>query len=103
MRIGVDATCWANARGYGRFARELLRAMVVEGASHEFVCFVDDHSARCFDLSGAGVRMVVVPQTAPPTTAASANGSRSLGDMWRRTRAVAREGLDVFITPSVYT
>ena len=103
MRIGVDATCWANARGYGRFARELLRAMVVEGASHEFVCFVDDRSARCFDLSGAGVRMVVVPQTAPPTTAASANGSRSLGDMWRMTRAVAREGLDVFFSPSVYT
>ena len=103
MRIGVDATCWANARGYGRFARELLRAMVVEGASHEFVCFVDDRAARCFDLTGAGVRMVVVHQTASPTTAASAAGSRSVGDMWRMTRAVAREELDVFFSPSVYT
>jgi alpha-1,3-rhamnosyl/mannosyltransferase len=103
MRIGVDATCWANGRGYGRFARELLRAMVVEGASHEFVCFVDDRAARCFDLSGAGVRMVVVHQTASPTTAASAAGSRSVGDMWRMTRAVAREQLDVFFSPSVYT
>ena len=103
MRIGVDATCWANARGYGRFARELLRAMVIEGASHEFVCFVDDRAARCFDLSGAGVRMVVVHQTASPTTAASAAGSRSVGDMWRMTRAVAREELDVFFSPSVYT
>ena len=103
MRIGVDATCWANSRGYGRFARELLRAMVVEGASHEFVCFVDDRAARCFDLSGAGVRMVVVPQSASPTTAASAAGSRSVGDMWRMTRAVARERLDVFFSPSVYT
>ena len=103
MRIGVDATCWANARGYGRFARELLRAMVVEGSSHEFVCFVDDRAARCFDLSGAGVRMVLVPQTASPTTAASAASSRSVGDMWRMTRAVAREELDVFFSPSVYT
>jgi len=103
MRIGVDATCWANGRGYGRFARELLRAMVVEGVSHQFVCFVDDRSARCFDLTGAGVHMVVVPQSASPTTAASANGSRSLGDMWRMTRAVAREELDVFFSPSVYT
>ena len=75
MRIGVDATCWANARGYGRFARELLRAMVVEGASHEFVCFVDDRSARCFDLAGAGVRRVLVRQSAAPTTAASVGGS----------------------------
>jgi glycosyltransferase involved in cell wall biosynthesis len=103
MRIGVDATCWANARGYGRFARELLRAMVIEGAAHEFVCFVDDRAARCFDLSGAGVRMVVVPQSASPTTAASAAGNRSVGDMWRMTRAVARERLDVFFSPSVYT
>src|SRR6476619_3906307 len=103
MRIGVDATCWANARGYGRFARELLRSMVVEGASHEFVCFVDDRAARCFDLTGKGVRMVVVPQSASPTTAASAAGSRSVGDMWRMTRAVARERLDVFFSPSVYT
>jgi alpha-1,3-rhamnosyl/mannosyltransferase len=103
MRIGVDATCWANGRGYGRFARELLRAMVAEGTSHEFVCFVDDRAARCFDLAGAGVRMVMVPQSASPTTAASADGSRSVGDMWRMTRAVARETLDVFFSPSVYT
>ncbi len=77
--------------------------MVVEESSHEFVCFVDDRAARCFDLSGACVRMVVVPQTASPTTAASAAGSRSVGDMWRMTRAVAREELDVFFSPSVYT
>ena len=28
MRIGVDATCWHNRRGYGRHARALLRALV---------------------------------------------------------------------------
>ena len=103
MRIGVDATCWANGRGYGRFARELLRAMVLEGTPHEFVCFVDDRAARCFDLTGPGVHMVIVPQSASPTTAASAAGSRSVGDMWRMTRAVGRERLDVFFSPSVYT
>ena len=103
MRIGVDATCWANARGYGRFARELMRAMVVEGSGHEFVCFMDDRAARCFDLSGAGVRMVVVPQSMSPTRAASAEGSRSVSDMWRMSRAVARQELDVFFSPSVYT
>lgn len=47
--------------------------------------------------------MVVVPQTASPTTAASATGNRSIGDMWRMTRAVGREELDVFFSPSVYT
>ena len=39
VRIGVDATCWANGRGYGRFARELMHAMTVMAPNHEFVCF----------------------------------------------------------------
>jgi glycosyltransferase involved in cell wall biosynthesis len=103
MRIGVDATCWANGRGYGRFARELVRAMVAEGGGHEFFCFVDDQAARCFDVGGSHVRMVVVPQTTSPTVAASAHGSRSIRDMLRMTRAVSRENLDVFFSPSVYT
>ena len=35
VRIGVDATCWANARGYGRFAREL---MATRSATSARVC-----------------------------------------------------------------
>src|SRR5215208_5516795 len=103
MRIGVDATCCANTRGYGRFARELLRALVVEGSGDEFVCFVDDRAARQFDLTAPNVRLVRVTQSMAPTEAASADGSRSLRDMWRLTRAVAREPLDVFFFPTVYT
>jgi glycosyltransferase involved in cell wall biosynthesis len=103
MRIGVDATCWANGRGYGRFARELLRAMVAEETPHEFVCFVDDRAARCFDVASPRVRTVVVSQSASPTAAASADGNRSVADMWRMTQAVAREPLDAFFSPSVYT
>lgn len=103
MRIGVDATCCANTRGYGRFARELLRALVVEGSGDEFVCFVDDRAARQFDLPAPNVRLVRVAQSVAPTEAASADGSRSLRDMWRLTRAVAREPLDVFFFPTVYT
>ena len=103
MRIGVDATCCANTRGYGRFARELLRALVAEGSGDEFVCFVDERAARQFDLAAPNVRLVRVAQSVAPTEAASANGSRSVRDMWRLTRAVAREPLDVFFFPTVYT
>src|SRR5688500_19431129 len=102
MRIGVDATCWANTRGYGRFARELLRAMVGV-ADHEFVCFVDDRAAATFDLVSERVRMVLVPQSRSPTQAASSDGNRAVADMLRLTLAVKRERLDVFFSPSVYT
>jgi hypothetical protein len=52
MRIGVDATCWANGRGYDRFVRQLLPAMAAHATSHTFVCFVGSRSA-----SAAGERL----------------------------------------------
>ena len=102
MRIGIDATCWANGRGYGRFTRELVTAMVAQGNGHEFVCFLDGRSAVRFDLAGRNVRTVVIDRTAPRPTA-SQNGYRSPLDMLRLSRAIARESLDVFFAPSIYT
>lgn len=103
MRIGVDVTCWANARGYGRFARELVGEMVARSPGDEFVCFADERAADLFDLRAPNVRLVRVAQRVSPTQAASANGSRSPADMLRFTRAVWRERLAVFFCPSVYT
>lgn len=101
MRIAVDAACLANERGYGRFARELLHAMIEQSPLDEFVLFADRRAAAKVDLPGA--RVVVVEQETSPTLAASADGSRSLGDMLRFSKAVWREHPDVFFSPSVYT
>ena len=49
MRIGVDATCWANRRGYGRYARELVTAMTEAAPDDEFVCFLDARAAARFE------------------------------------------------------
>lgn len=103
MRVGVDACCWANGRGYGRFTRELLRQMVVQAPADEFVCFLDPWAAASFDLEASNVRAVSVALSAAPTSAAAADGYRSPLDLFRLTRAVAREPLDVFFSPSVYT
>ena len=103
MRIGVDATCWANGRGYGRYTRHLLPALVSLGRHHEFVCFLDARAADTFDLKAPNLRAVLVKQSRSPTEAASADGNRSPADMLRMTGAVWRERLDVFFSPSVYT
>jgi glycosyltransferase involved in cell wall biosynthesis len=103
MRIGVDACCWANRRGYGRFTRELLTAMVPLAPADEFLCFLDPLAASRFELQAPNVRRVVVAQRAAPTEAAAAEGYRSPLDMLRLTRAVWRERPDVFFSPSVYT
>ena len=103
LRIGVDASCWANGRGYGRFTQELLRAMVEMAPEHTFVCFVDSAVEQIWDLVAPNVSLVRVPQSATPTDAASADGNRGPADILRFTRAVWGETLDVFFSPSVYT
>ena len=103
MRIGIDATCWANTRGYGRYTRELVEAMVSEGREHQFLCFLDELSAAGFRLSAPNLTTVVVDQVKAPTLAASSGSRRSVRDMLRLTSAVRRARPDVFFSPSVYT
>jgi glycosyltransferase involved in cell wall biosynthesis len=103
LRIGVDGSCWANRRGYGRFTRELVRAMVAAAPGDEFTCFVDEASRRSWDLEAPNVRLVLVPQSAAPTDAASADGNRSPADILRFSAAALAEPMDVFFSPSIYT
>ena len=102
MRIGVDATSWVNRRGYGRFARNVVRRLVALDAENEYVLFIDAESAAGAELpSGADVRRV--PLRRPPAVAAAADSSRPLGDLLRLTLAASRSRLDVFLFPSFYT
>jgi len=102
MRVGVDAACWSNKRGYGRFTRGLLNAFVESNTKHELIFFVDSQTAGDGDLP-SNVRTVVVNTGDRPTEAASASDSRSIKDLLAMTRAVAGQSLDAFFFPSVYT
>jgi glycosyltransferase involved in cell wall biosynthesis len=101
MRIGVDATCWTNRRGYGRFARSLLRPTVALDRENHYTFFVDDASDE-FPFPD-GVDIVRVASTVPTVKAAAADGSRSPRDLWACSRAFSRAGLDLFFFPSVYS
>jgi glycosyltransferase involved in cell wall biosynthesis len=103
MNIGVDATCFANPRGYGRFTKQVLTAMVDRSPDDTFVCFLDSRAAGEFNLDRPNVRRVVVSLGSSPTLAASATGHRSIADLLRLTRAVRHENPHVFFSPSVYT
>lgn len=103
MRIAVDATCWANPRGYGRFARELVRAMTALAPSDEFICIGDRRAFDAWPHRDDNQRLVEVEQSQSPTLAAAADGHRSPGDMLRLTRAVWRSRARVFFSPSVYS
>ena len=67
LRIGIDGSCWANRRGYGRFTRELLCALRLD--------------APCPTFRPASRNGLVPPPQAPliarPEVLASAFGDRS--------------------------
>jgi glycosyltransferase involved in cell wall biosynthesis len=102
MIIGIDACCWSNRRGFGRFTRELVTELVASDPTTEFILFADAETAASADFP-KGARIEVAPTTVAPTTAASATGRRSVRDMWTLTRTVASCDLDVFFFPAVYS
>jgi glycosyltransferase involved in cell wall biosynthesis len=102
MRIGIDACCWSNRRGFGRFTRELVAHMVAGFPGHEFVLFMDRRTAQDYQFP-AGACIQVVDTRRQPTRAAAADSARSPADLWRMSRAVSRQALDVFFFPAVYS
>ena len=88
MRVGIDGSCLANRRGFGRFARQLLAALAEVPNPHEVVVFVDRPSAESVAIPEAFEKVVVAVGEAP-TRAASAAGRRRLRDMLAMGRAVA--------------
>jgi len=102
MQIGVDASCWSNKRGFGRFTRELLTALLDRDTRDEYVFFVDSQS-RCEWAFPRKARVVVATTNASAVESASASGRRSLSDVWSMSRAVWQNKIDVFFFPTVYT
>src|SRR5262249_13621786 len=102
MRIGIDACCWSNKRGYGRFTRELLTALVEHDGSNQYVALVDEHTATDKDFPKS-LNPVVVKTSKPPTQAAAASGHRSTRDVLAFSRAAKKQKFNLFFFPSVYT
>lgn len=107
MLIGIDASCWLNRRGYGRYTRELMRAVLDADTRNEYLLFLDAVTARESEELPAEDRAarVVIKTDAAATRAAAAGGSRSAHDLWRMRRAVAEwnDRLDVFFFPADYS
>ena len=101
MNIGIDATCWWNNRGFGRFTRELLTSLFQLDSDHTFYLIVDQppDDAMRFD----NVEVVYVESSRPTTEAAIADSSRSVFDMLRLYKAVSGCPIDIMFFPAVYS
>lgn len=101
MRIGVDATCWHNRRGYGRHARALLRTLIRLDAGSRYTLFLDSTAPAEPTPEECEVR--VLASSIPTVQAASAGGHRSLADMWRMSRALSAKEFDILLFPTIYS
>jgi len=101
MRIAVDATCWHNRRGYGRHARALLRTLVHLDTASQYTLFLD--AAVTTEPMPPECEVRVLASGTPTVQAASANGRRSLSDMWRVSRALSARDFDVLLFPTIYS
>jgi glycosyltransferase involved in cell wall biosynthesis len=102
VRIAIDACCWSNRRGFGRFTRELVTRMVAEHPRHEYTLVLDRVTAEQSRLP-PDARLEVVATREQPTRAASSAGARSPVDLLRMARAAARVPADLFFFPAVYS
>ncbi|MBI2835007.1 MAG: glycosyltransferase family 4 protein [Acidobacteria bacterium] len=101
MRIAIEASTWVNRRGYGRFTRELTRALLRAASDHQLTLVLDSGAASASDLPPA--ERLTVPTRRAVVDAASSEGSRSLVDIWRMTRALSRTAFDAILFPTVYS
>jgi glycosyltransferase involved in cell wall biosynthesis len=102
VRIGIDAGCWSNQRGYGRFTRELLTSLLEIDKDNEYVFFIDRETRAVHDLP-ARASCIELDISESPGNAASASGHRSFKDIWKASKTVAKENVDILFYPSVYT
>lgn len=101
MRIGVDAACWQNNRGYGRHARALLSALVRLDRENQYILFLDSPERAEALPPQAEVRLANADK--PAALAASSDGRRSIRDMWRMSRAMSDTAFDLLLFPTVYS
>jgi glycosyltransferase involved in cell wall biosynthesis len=101
MRVGVDATSWSNRRGYGRFTRALLSEVLKIDRENHYTFFVDQECEE-FPLP-TGAEVCRIATSVPTVQAASADGSRSLFDLWQVALAFRRAPIDLLYFPTDYT
>jgi glycosyltransferase involved in cell wall biosynthesis len=102
MRIGIDVTCWCNRRGFGRFTRELVTALIRLPTDDEYVLLADRQTAEVAGFPEP-CRVATADTSVAVSQAASAEGRRSLRDTWAMRRLAHGEDLDAIFFPAVYS
>jgi len=101
MRFGIEAGSWVNPRGFGRFLRALYGELA-RRRRNEWVLAMDAPTARAANLPDATPRQVIATDWAAGQGAAAGH-RRSMREMLRMSRGLARGKYDAILFPSQHT
>jgi len=90
MHFAIDATTWNNPRGYGRFTRSLLSALLEREQIHRYTLFTDSPEA-------------LPPLPSRATAATATRSGRTLAGVASMSRALSAHGFDAILFPTVYS
>ena len=102
IRIGVDATTWSNDRGFGRFTRELLIALVARQSEFRYTLVFDRPPAATWPIP-EGVDVIHAATDKSLNESAVGDSARSLGYLWKMGKLVRGARFDLFFYPAVYS
>lgn len=102
MRIGIDGGCLPNRRGFGRFARQVVRCLAEAPSEDQFVVLVDRPSLDRVRIPDRMETLAVDVREAP-SLAASASGRRGLRDLFAMGLAASKANLDLIYFPTSYS
>jgi alpha-1,3-rhamnosyl/mannosyltransferase len=100
LHVGIDATCWRNNRGFGRFTREIVTALAARDSGFRYTLLFDQAPEEPMPDGVAVVAAGTRQEINESTTGAR---SRSLGYLWRIGRAARQARFDLFFFPAVYS
>ena len=100
LRVGVDATTWANDRGFGRFTRELMKALIARDEGFEYTLVFDRPPQQTLP---AGAQVLSAATRRGLNESHVGDSSRPTLDLLRMAWAVRKANFDVFFFPAVYS
>jgi alpha-1,3-rhamnosyl/mannosyltransferase len=100
LHVGIDATTWANDRGFGRFTREMVTALAARHSDFRYTLV--------FDRPWNGplpdnVDVITAATSRSLNESAVGDSSRSPRYLWQMGRAVSNARFDLFVFLAVYS
>ena len=100
LHVCIDATSWPNDRGFGRFTREITKALLARSQGFRYTLLFD---RRPGDVVPPGAKVVSAETNRSLNESAVGKSSRSPTYFLKMASLARKEKCDVFFFPTLYS